>query len=304
MENTAETPETTIETASVIPFAGADLLTAMEGIGNLSTSAQELEVGKAYAVRDRDGEVHIEDTQYLVEQRAQYALDQKKLALNDLKEGTITVHSPESFIDYVSRHGGEGTEVWMDLPSRKVFAVLDGDSVEERGVRQHRVQMELLYTDGWREWRQLDRKYVRQSELGNFIIDHYSDFVEPNAAVMLNHATTFQAIKNVDFQSVENVKNGEKSIQYIETIGQKQVAGQANLPEQVSFVAQIFEFGDPVQMTARWFYTIEDKNLLMKLLIDHVRETEYAAFTELCEQLSTGLEDLQVPPAIFYGCDR
>jgi predicted ATP-grasp superfamily ATP-dependent carboligase len=50
--------------------------------------------------------------------------------------------------------------------------------------------------------------------------------------------------------------------------------------------------------------TVEEKNLLMKLLIDQVQETEYSAFTDLCDTLRVGLAGLHVPPAIFYGCDR
>ncbi|WP_188043688.1 DUF2303 family protein [Changpingibacter yushuensis] len=279
----------------------SSFVTTMEEIGNLSQTAEKLKLGNVYAARDRDGQVHLLDTQALLERRTKWDLAQYEAIY---KEGRVTVHSPDSFVSYVARHGGEGTEVWMDLPARKVFAVLDGDSQDERGLRQHRVQMELLYTDQWKSWKALDRKYVRQSVLGEFIIDHYADFVQPNAAAMLNHATTFQAIKNVDFQSVENVKNGEKSISYIETIGQKQIPGTAELPEEVTFTTQIFEFGDDVTMMARWFYTIEDKNLLMKLLIDQVRETEHAAFTTLCEQLRVNLEELPTAPAIFYGCDR
>ena len=289
------------EEVPVGPAPSAELVKIMEEIGNLSTPAQELAPGSVYAVRDRDGQVQVYDTlAKLADMEEHDDLRTRKAR----KSGRVTVHAPDSFIDYVARHGRPGTEVWMDLPTRKVFAVLDGDTPDARGLRQHVVQMELLYTDQWKGWKGLDRKYVRQAVLGEFIIDHYSDFIKPAASAMLNHATTFQAIKNVDFQSVENVKNGEKSIAYIETIGQKQIPGSAELPEEVTFKTQIFEHGDEITMMARWFYTIEEKNLLMKLLIDRVRETEQAAFELLCERLREGLGELMAPPAVFYGCDR
>lgn len=284
-----------------MPSAPADAIEKIRSLVNERASVEQLEAGSLYAARDADGEVNLIDTLDALRGVTEWRRREEALAE---KSGLITVHDPDSFTAYISRHGGPGTEVWMDLPHRKVSAVLDGDSVEGKGLRQHKVQMQLLYTPDWAAWKQLDRKYVRQSVLGEFIIDHYANFVEPNAAVMLNHATTFQAIKNVDFQSVENVKNGEKSVSWIETIGQKQVPGQAELPEMVRFNAQIFEFGQIQQLKARWFYTIEDKNLLMKLLIDDVVMIERMAFESLCDDLEGLLNDLDTPPAVFHGSDR
>lgn len=284
-----------------VPSLYGDAIGAIRELVNERATVEELELGEVYAVRHADGEVSALPTLPYVKARDEYEKAREK---ETLKSGLVTVHDPDSFTQYIGRHGGIDTEVWMDLPHRKVTAVLDGDSPDKKGLHQHKVQMQLLYTPDWAAWKQLDRKYVRQSVLGEFIIDHYANFVEPSAAAMLNHATTFQAIKNVDFQSVENVKNGEKSVSWIETIGQKQVPGQAELPELVRFNAQIFEYGEIQQLTARWFYTIEDKSLLMKLLIDDVVEIERLAFESLCDDLEGLLNALDTPPAVFHGSDR
>ncbi|RTE47912.1 DUF2303 family protein [Actinobaculum sp. 352] len=277
---------------------GQNLVETIHGLANRAVAAQKLDLDAAYAVTDENGQVRLVDTHELKTNIDSY---EKKQVREKAKHGSLAVHSPQSFVDYLATHAMDGTEIWADVEHGKVTAIIDAYDGDSRGLRQHRVSLQLIHTDTWKEWEALDREYVRQAQLGDFIVDHYSEFVTPSAAKMLQHAMTFQATKNVDFTSVENVQNGERSISYIETIGEKQVAGQSSLPEQITFRTQIFEHGQLRMMYARWFFTIKDKTLLMKLLIDDVRETKRDEFRSICETIENGLDNIAADISFYYG---
>ncbi|SDD43293.1 DUF2303 family protein [Auraticoccus monumenti] len=241
----------------LINITDGDPQTETAVVAGLAFSAAEpqlLERGRIYSVTDTTGRQHVLDTQQHSERP--HRVGPRKVETFD----------PTAFLDYTGRFLGEESEdveLWANLDQRTITAVLNAaEHAGKAGWADHRAVLTLRPNKQWTTWLGVSGQLMTQVKFAEFIEDNQDDFIDPNAATMLDLARTFTAKKSVDFESSENLANGARGLLYRETITSKAgEKGTLEIPSAVTIALRPFQGAEPYRVTARLRYRIEDGNL-------------------------------------------
>jgi uncharacterized protein YfdQ (DUF2303 family) len=217
-----------------------------------------LEPGKRYVFRQPDGTVREIDLSGDMPSR---------------KAGYVTVTDVASFAAYYARHADDDSEVFADLNSAAVLAVLDAhhsvhsDFMEEGGARwqQHHLTLALRLTEPWKTWLEHDRKFMSQQAFAEFLEDNYRD-LDPDGAVkaadLLEAAQQFEAVVKVEYGSGSRLQSGDVTIRRIETTEQGSgKKGYVQFPEEMDLLLKPYEDCEDTSLAARLRYRVTPDGL-------------------------------------------
>jgi uncharacterized protein YfdQ (DUF2303 family) len=202
--------------------------------------------------------------------------------------GHVHVRDLASWTTYVLRHGAPTTEVYADQRRPAVTALLNAPSQNATGWGDHRVTLDLEFSQDWKAWTQANGdggKYHSQLEFAELIERLQPTIVDPAAATMLELAQTFEMKKDVSFKSSDLLSNGQRQLTYLESVEEKAgERGQITIPKQLVLRVSPWR-GVPVavQLTARFRYRMDGGKLRLGLILDRVDEVldeAWAAFTD------------------------
>lgn len=224
-------------------------------------------------------------------------LEDEYLQFPKRKDGKYAVHTAESFLSYVGKHGDDETEIWADEARQKLVGVIDAHGVDARWEK-HRVELELVHTEGWKAWTGVNGHLISQTQFAELIEARSVDIFEPSAADMLELAQTFQATIGVDFKSSKLLDSGERQLAYIEstsaTAGQK---GQLSIPKAFTLALQPFVGGDTWKVLARFRYRISNGGLQLGISLERPEDVLREAFQKYVLVVEEGLEK----GSVYYG---
>jgi uncharacterized protein YfdQ (DUF2303 family) len=252
----------------------------------------ELERGSLILVADGDGKQRVVDLD-------DYA-DNPRVT----KAGRV-LRDAASFVRYVEKHGSaDRTEVYADRDASSVVAVIDShlreDATKDRAGRQaHRATLQLRHTPAWEAWVK-NQGQKSQTDFAEFVEEHALEFVEPEAATMLEIAQTFQVKRGVEFSSATRLSSGEVTIAYGETdktkAGQK---GELSFPERFKVALQPYQGGEPYVVTALLRYRLNEGRLTLGYTLLRLDVVLEDAFKDVLNEVDESLEKAQIP--LFYG---
>jgi uncharacterized protein YfdQ (DUF2303 family) len=250
-----------------------------------------LEPGKRYAFRRPDGDVHEIDLRADMPAR---------------KTGYVTVTDVESFAAYYARHADEDSEVFADLDSATVTAVLDAHHAAGNGRRgearwqQHHLTLSLRLTEPWKTWLEHDRKFMSQQAFAEFLEDNYRD-LDPDGAVkaadLLEAAQQFEAVVKVEYGSGSRLQSGDVTIRRIETTEQGSgKKGYVQFPEEMDLLLKPYEDCEDASLAARLRYRVTPDGLKLgyflnspeRVRLDAVRQVTDKAATAICAAIMQG----------------
>lgn len=216
------------------------------------------------------------------------------------KAGTITVLDLPSFVRYWNKHHDEASELYIEHDQMRITAVLDADlatsDVEPEWAARwgkHRLVLQAKPTDAWLDWNRKDRRELGQREFAEWIEDHLGDIREPNAAVMLEIAQTFQTQTKVKFASATALSSGDRRLNWEETSEASAGAtGNLKVPAEFTLGLQPFEWSDAFPLTARFRYRVEGGQLRVTYLLNDPNRIVRLALNDLVDDLEHALNGL------------
>ncbi|NNG20521.1 DUF2303 family protein [Naumannella sp. ID2617S] len=219
----------------------------------------------------------------------------------------VTVTDAASLLNYLARNTlddlgkvaedyafGQGLlEVWANLDHRTITAHLDGG----HGWRKHTATLRLQHSREWQEWTGIDGQLLPQVHFAQFIEDHLSSIGSPDGAELLDVCQTLQANTKVDYKSQQILTNGQRQFVYEETVeakaGQK---GSLKIPGELTLVLRPFQGSEPVAVTARFRYRLDDGALRLGVRLAEPEKAVEDAFGGIVEAVAGG-----VPVPVLYG---
>ncbi|SDC45312.1 DUF2303 family protein [Nocardioides lianchengensis] len=216
------------------------------------------------------------------------------------KKGTVFVQDAPSFIEYLAKHGLPETEVFADLGKMQLVGVInahaeaDVDNTDRpgglAGHRDHRVVLELVQTDAWKAWRALDKKALTQEQFAEHLEDRANDVVTPDAATMLEIASSLIATTGVDFKSAVRLGDGQVQLRYEETTQARAgEGGDLEIPQTFTIAVAPFEGADPVELIARFRYRITSGRLSLFYALLNPDDIVRAAFIEYVDHVDNNI---------------
>lgn len=211
--------------------------------------------------------------------------------------GVVAVHRADSFVAAVNRLGG-GTQtvtVYVDEPAGKLTAVLNDDTLDQPGWRDHRVAFEPRHSPEWSFW--TSRQGLgEQQRFAETIEEGLDEITSPPAADLLEIAQTFHAAVQSEFRQAARLVNGAVQFVFSENIEAKAGAsGTVDVPTEFTIRLAVYHGGDPTDLTARLRYRLTGGALIIGYTLVHPERAADEAFSAAVTQV---LEDLDHVPAV------
>jgi uncharacterized protein YfdQ (DUF2303 family) len=211
---------------------------------------EDVQSGLIARVLDRDERVEVVDLEHT-------------LGAPHHAHGEASIYDPTDFVSYVTRLAGKGTTLWADPDHHKITAIYDDHAAEDApGWRRHRAVLCLRTDEEWSAWCDKDGKLGPQEWFAEFIEDHAASVVTPDAATMLEIATTFQAVRNASFERGTRLQSGDVQLRWAETTTASAGAkGHLEIPERFTVKLAPYLGVTPVELPARLRWRIRDGHL-------------------------------------------
>lgn len=289
------------EPITVPVTADIEMKTAVDSIIEAARAGQpvgNLDLGQVYARQRADGGVDVVD---LTTEQHMQALDRLARRFMDAprrKIGRVALTEPGSFIGYVTKHYLEdATELYGDRKAGTITAVLNSDGVDEAGWGDHRAILTLTPTDAWKAWTQASGQLVNQTEFAEFLEDRAPDVVEPDAATLIEIATTMQASTAVAWKSGVRLQDGTVQLGYEETSDATAgTRGHLAIPQTITLGIAPFEGLDPYRVTARLRYRMRDGRLTIGVVLDQADDVLKAAFGDIVDTV-----EVETDHSVWHG---
>lgn len=257
-------------------------------LADLSAENQRVAIaaGEVYLVRGVDGELRVVDTDG-------YAEHPRHKAANR------SVTDAKSFVEYVTRHGGDGTEVYAHTGTSKVIAVIDSHDGGgyDAGWQKHRVSLDLEHSKQWLAWKSADGKLFEQGEFADFIDDQWNDVIDPEPARMIDIARTFQAHTKVTFESAIRDQSGDVKLSYVEdTAAKAGQKGDIEIPARIQLALRPYIGGPIYSVWANFRYRLRGGSVVLGFKLERPENTLEAAFADIVTEIREGRTDKRVTP--------
>lgn len=188
------------------------------------------------------------------------------------KTGTVRLASIESLADYVNLHqptqAGEAgaptvqTVVYADPSALRFVAVLNDHERDRPGHGDHQAIFTLEKSAEWKHWERLDGKLVDLATFAEHIEWGISTILSPLGADMLELAQSMEGSVSARFGAGTRLATGERRFLYTEettaTAGRN---GELTIPAEIKLGVKAFEGVDPVYLTARFRYRVNNGSL-------------------------------------------
>lgn len=238
-------------------------------------------VGEVYLVRDETGGLRVRDTD-------EYAEHPRH------KAASRSVTDAKSFVEYVNRHGSDGTEVYAHTNSSKVVAVIDSHEGGgyDAGWQKHRVSLDLEHSKQWLAWKAADGKLFDQGEFADFIDDQWNDVIDPEPARMIDIARTFQAHTKVNFESAIREQSGDVKLSYIEdTAAKAGQKGDIEIPARIQLALRPYIGGPIYSIWANFRYRLRGGSVALGFKLERPELILEAAFADIVTEIRDGRTD-------------
>lgn len=219
------------------------------------------------------------------------------------QRGNVVVHDWSDFAQLVNRlRDAHHSALYANVDAGTVTAVFDDHAAEGvAGWRSHTAELKLQADPDWTRWLAFNGKLLSQTDFATVLEDLAHTVVSPDAATLLEVATSFRATKKADFDSTVNVQNGDVQLSYSEVTnaaaGAKK-SGSVEVPR--TFVIRIAPWRgvDPVDVTARFRYHVDNGHLSLGFALLRPDRAKDDAFALILQQLREEIDE-DVP--LFKG---
>ncbi len=155
----------------------------------------------------------------------------------------------------------------------------------------HNAIYKIFKTDAFKAWVRINDTTIDQASFSAFLLEYANCVVEPDAARMLEIATTLEIKSDVQFNSQERTSDGGYNLNYVENIN-AQAGGKGNkikVPEMIKLKFKAFEGGTEMELNARLFYKLQNGNVVFKVKILNLNETILNTFKATCNKIAEDL---------------
>jgi uncharacterized protein YfdQ (DUF2303 family) len=196
--------------------------------------------------------------------------------------GTVELHDPADMAAYVQSMEDKTTTVWADDLALRVTAVFNDHAPGSAGWRDHTAVLDIRRDPDWQAWLARDNQLGGQADFAEHLEDQARVIVEPDAATMLEVATSFQARRNASFSRASRLDTGDVQLAWSEeTTASAGSSGRLEVPRQFTLRVAPFVGVPPVEVIARLRYRIRDGRLGIGYKIDRPDLAERNAFADL-----------------------
>jgi uncharacterized protein YfdQ (DUF2303 family) len=171
----------------------------------------------------------------------------------------VVLHDADSFIAYVNGFKLPGpSRIFFDVGQEQFNAIIDYHEIETPSWCDHTAVFKPRKSVEFETWMATNRKAMTQVDFARFLEENLPDVVEPESAVLLQVALTFEAKKSVEFASGVRLNNGQIQFQYDEVVRGTAQKGTIEVPEQFVLGISIHVNGPAYRIPVRFRWRLQE----------------------------------------------
>lgn len=227
-----------------------------QGIGDMQAAiAAGAALGdpRSPCVDEKAGVFTVVPKDYRVEDLHSYLPRPLRIAQN------VLLHDTDSFIAYVNGFKLPGpSRIFFDGEEEQFMAILDYHEIETPAWTEHTALFKPRKSVEFTTWMTSNRKQMTQVDFARFLEENLPDVVEPDSAVLLQVALTFEAKKSVEFSSGVRLNNGQIQFAYDEVVRGTAQKGTIEIPEQFVLGVSIHVNGPAYRIPVRLRWRLQE----------------------------------------------
>lgn len=167
-------------------------------------------------------------------------------------------HDVASFVAMIE-HDGDGDTVEFYSRKGSVFCSVIDYGTEAKPTRdEHRIVFRPEPDPEWGAWASIHGKPIAQADFADFVEEHMTSVVTPEAADLLELIQDVRGHKNVSWQAGQRLQDGTQRLEWTEEQTARSGKGQTDVPSEITIRTPIFRGEDPVTFDAWLRYRIAD----------------------------------------------
>lgn len=212
------------------------------------------------------------------------------------RNGTVQLKDGPSFISYFNAHATEHSAIYATINPCRFLAVLDehpAAQANDPAWREFRAAFAPELSPEWTTWTAQHKKaFESTEEFAYFIENNAPDFVNPDAATMLEMALNFRVTSSAQYKAVQRLQDGNVELQYVNVVeGQATARGGAvKIPEEFEISVPLFAGPAevPRQVHARLRYRLGAGGVKLWYELIRPHKVLEAGFKQLFTDISDG----------------
>ncbi|HEY2250934.1 MAG TPA: DUF2303 family protein [Planctomycetaceae bacterium] len=213
--------------------------------------------------------------------------------------GTVALYDLVSFIAYVTLHKLPASAVYGFCNAAQgvgYCAVLNETESDDGGIAPYWRDWRATYnpptSPEWQVWIKANGQKMAQAEFAEFIEQNSPDIVQqlqndPDAARMMEVATTLQATTSAQFGAAIRLSNGSSQFKYHEDITATAGNGAFEVPEKFAIGIPVFQNGPAYCIQARLRFRLNSGKLSFWYDLVRPHKIIEAAAADLTEHIKT-----------------
>lgn len=229
-------------------------------LGDLDAHTRRLDID----TRDITAESAFVVERYRDDERIEIQSLERHLPNPLFPRGTVTVHDPADFAQLVNRLADpHHSTLWADIDNNSVTAVFDDHALADvAGWRNHTARLALKVDPDWALWLGSNAKLGTQEWFADFLEQVAHTVIAPDAATMIEVATTFRATQKCAYSGGVRLKSGDVEFAYKEDTDAKAgISGKLEIPDSFTVRVSPWVGVDAVELTARLRYRLHGGTL-------------------------------------------
>jgi len=204
---------------------------------------------------------------------------------------SVKLADTDSFCNYVSLYADDRTRVFADPLTQTFLSVIDYHGTGERKPEfcSHKASYRMTLSEQWKIWYGKNNTPFTQSDFADFVEDATRDFLNPDAATMLEVARDLHAHTDVNFDSKIVPRNGQVLLNYTENINAKVGAGNMEVPERFTISIPVFFGEDRISVNVRLRFRVSQGKLSFVYKLDSPQDILCDAFNGVVAEISKTL---------------
>lgn len=205
--------------------------------------------------------------------------------------GTAHINEPSDFATYVNRLSTTNTTVWVTEDQWTVTAMFnDHEHGYGAGWRDHSAVLYLQRDPDWHAWVTRDEKLMTQEQFAEHLESQTHAIQRPDAATMLEIATTFQAHRDASFSRGTRLDSGDVQLAWHEeTTAKAGSSGRLEIPAEFTITLAPFLGVTATEITARLRWRIRDGKLGIGYKLHRPDVVQRQAFSDIRAMLTEQL---------------
>lgn len=213
--------------------------------------------------------------------------------LPDHVRQAVTLQTLDSLVDYVNAFRGIDTRLFADISQNRIKALLDyhSSAAGDPGVPlprhvDHAATLSLPYSEEWKIWTGVDKKWMEQLEFARFLEENGGDVAAPAGADLLEACRDLQAVRKVNFKKAVRTATDNESFEYSDDT-EARTSGGIELPTKFLLSIPVYFGGQNVSLYAFLRWKLDDGKLSLGFALNRAEHVRQAVFKDVVMDAAT-----------------